>query len=219
MTTTTKGDDKKKNHFRDNNNKKKFHKIISQACIALSYFDFLSEDSSSSEEDEKIKCKKGNFIELCLMGKSSRNDSDFDVSNDLSFKSLSFKVVELKNTLCNQDKLLCKVFRENKKLNLELENSFAEIASLRSMHDDISTKPCENCNMIMVNYADLWIMHTQVASQLKGAKLELKEIKARSLLLGACTSCPMLKSDMEACSIEIKELKQRLNYSPRYKVF
>jgi hypothetical protein len=207
MTTTTKGDDKKKNHFRDNNNKKKFHKIISQACIALSYFDFSSEDFSSSEEDEKIKCKKGNFIELCLMGKSSRNDSDFNVSNDLSFKSLSFKVVELKNTLCNQDKLLCKVFRENKKLNLELENSFAEIASLRSMHDDISTKPCENCNMIMVNYADLWIMHTQVASQLKGAKLKLKELKARSLLLGACTSCHMLKSDMEACSIEIKEVK------------
>jgi hypothetical protein len=207
MTTTTKGDDKKKNHFRDNNNKKKFHKIISQACIALSYFDFLSEDSSSSEEDEKIKCKKGNFIGLCLMGKSSRNDSDFDVSNDLSFKSLSSKVVELKNALCNQDKLLCKVFRENKKLNLELENSFAEIASLRSMHDDISTKPCENCNMIMVNYADLWIMHTQVASQLKGAKLKIKELKARSLLLGACTSCHMLKSDMEACSIEIKELK------------
>jgi hypothetical protein len=207
MTTTTKGDDKKKNHFRDNNNKKKFHKIISQACIALSYFDFSSEDSSSSEEDEKIKCKKGNFIELCLMGKSSRNDSDFDVSNDLSFKSLSSKVVELKNALCNQDKLLCKVFRENKKLNLELENSFAEIASLRSMHDDISTKPCENCNMIMVNYADLWIMHTQVASQLKGAKLKIKELKARSLLLGACTSCHMLKSDMEACSIEIKELK------------
>jgi hypothetical protein len=26
--------------------------------------------------------------------------------------------------------LLCKVFHENKKLNLELENSFAEIASL-----------------------------------------------------------------------------------------
>jgi hypothetical protein len=29
----------------------------------------------------------------------------------------------------------------------------------------------------------------------------------------------MLKSDLEACSIEIKELKQRLNYSSCYKVF
>jgi hypothetical protein len=44
------------------------------------------------------------------------------------------------------------------------------------MYNDMSVKPCENCNMIMVNYADLWIVHTQVASQLKGAKLELKEL-------------------------------------------
>jgi hypothetical protein len=63
------------------------------------------------------------------MGKSSRNDSDSDsnVSDDLSFESLSFKVFELENALCNQDKLLCKVFRENKKMNLELENSLQKL--------------------------------------------------------------------------------------------
>jgi hypothetical protein len=100
--------------------------------------------------------------------------------------------------LCNQDKLLCKVFHENIKFNLELKNSFAEIASLWLMHDDMSAKPCENCNVIMVNYADLWIVHTQVASQLKGAKLELKELKARSLLLGSCLECPKLKLELDA---------------------
>jgi hypothetical protein len=31
-------------------------------------------------------------------------------------------------------------------------------------------------------------VHTKVASQLDGAKLELREFKARFLLLGACTS-------------------------------
>jgi hypothetical protein len=110
----------------------------------------------------------------CLMGKSSPNDSDSnsDVSDDLSFDSLSFMVVELENDLYNQDKLLYKIFCENKKLNLELKNSFAEIISLRSMHGDMSAQPCENSNMIMVNYADLWIVHTQVASQLKCAKLK-----------------------------------------------
>jgi hypothetical protein len=86
------------------------------------------------------------------------------------------------------------------------------------MHNNMSAQPCENCNMIMVNYVNLMIVHTQVASQLKGAKLELKELKARSSLLGACTSCLMLKYDLEACSIEIKELKQRLDHSSRYKV-
>jgi hypothetical protein len=155
------------------------------------------------------------------MGKSSRNasDSNSDVSDDLSFESLSLKVVKLENALCNQDKLLCQVFCENKNLNLKLENSFSEIASLRSMHGDMSAKPYEICKMIMVNYADLWIVHTQVASQLKGAKIELRDLKAHSLLLGPCTSCPMLRSNLDGCAVEIKELKHQIDHSSRYSVY
>jgi hypothetical protein len=82
----------------------------------------------------------------------------------------------------------------------------------------MSAKPCDNCKMIMVNYADLWLVHTQVASQLKGAKLELREPKAHSLLLGACTSCPLLRSDLEAFAIEIKDRKHKLDHSSRYSV-
>jgi hypothetical protein len=37
------------------------------------------------------------------------------------------RVVELENALCNQDKLLCNVFCENKKLNLELESVFPKL--------------------------------------------------------------------------------------------
>jgi hypothetical protein len=114
--------------------------------------------------------------------------------------------------------LLCKVFHENKKLNLELESSFSEIASLRSMHDDMSAKPCENYKMIMVNYADLWLVHSHVASLLNSARLELRELKARSTLLGACTTCPLLKSDLEASAIEIKDLKHKLDYSSCYTI-
>jgi hypothetical protein len=77
-------------------------------CAALSDFNFSSNDSSSSEEDEKVKHKQGDFTSLCLMGKSLRNisDSDSNVNNDLSSESLSLKVTEHKNVLCNQDKLL-----------------------------------------------------------------------------------------------------------------
>jgi hypothetical protein len=214
MTIATRATTRRRTASETTTRKKKFQKIMSRACAALSDFNFSSEDSSSSEEDEKIKCKKGDFTGLCLIGKSSWDDFDFDsdVSDDLYFESLSFKVVELENALCNQDKLFYKVFCENKKLNLELENSFAEIASLWSMYDDMSAKSFENYNMIMVNYANFWIVHTQVACQLNGAKLELKELNARSLLLGACTSCPILKSNLEACSIEIKDLKERLDH-------
>jgi hypothetical protein len=86
------------------------------------------------------------------------------------------------------------------------------------VHNDISVKPCDNCTMIMVNYADLWLMHSQVASQLKGAKLELRELKACSSLLGACISYPFLRSDLEASAIEIKDLKHKLAHSSHYSV-
>jgi hypothetical protein len=104
------GDDKKY-RIRDKK-KKKFQKIMSRACVALSDFDFSSDDSSSSEENEKVKRKQGDFTGLCIMGKSLRNifDSDSDVNEDLSPESLSLRVFKLENALCNQNKLLCKVF-------------------------------------------------------------------------------------------------------------
>jgi hypothetical protein len=110
------------------------------------------------------------------------------------------------------------VFCENKRLNLELESSFSKIASLRSMHDDMSAKPCDNCKMIMINYADMWLVHSRVASLLDSARLELRELKARSTLLGACTTCPLVRFDLEASAIEIKDLKYKLNHSSRYTV-
>jgi hypothetical protein len=107
--SSDKGEGKKKYRFGDK--KKKFQKM-SQACAALSDLDFSSDDSSSSEEDERPKRKTGDFNCLCLMGKSSQHisDSNSDVSDDSSPEGLSLRVTELKNALCNQDKLLGKVF-------------------------------------------------------------------------------------------------------------
>jgi hypothetical protein len=110
------------------------------------------------------------------------------------------------------------VFHENKILNLDLESSFSEIVSLRSTHDDMSAKPCDSCTMIMVNYVDLWLIHSHVASLHDGVRLELRDLKARSTLLSACTSCPLLRSDLEAAAAEIKDLKHKLDHSSRYTV-
>jgi hypothetical protein len=218
--SSDKGDNKKKYRFRDKKEKKKFQKMMSWVCAALSDLNFSSDDSSSSEEDERPKCKMSDFTGLCLMGKSLRHISDFDsdVSDDSSPEGLSLWVAKLENALCNQDKLLYKIFHENKKLNLELESSLSEIASLWSAHDDMSAKPCDSCTMIMVNYADMRLIHSYVASLLDGARLELRELKACSTLLGACTSCPLLRSDLEAVAVEIKDLKHKFDHSSRYTV-
>jgi hypothetical protein len=65
--------------------------MMSRACAALNDLDFSSNDSSSSEEDERPKCKTGDITDLCLMGKSLRHisNSDSDVSDDSSPEGLS----------------------------------------------------------------------------------------------------------------------------------
>jgi hypothetical protein len=62
------------------------------------------------------------------------------------------------------------------------------------------------------------MLHSHVASFLDGARLELRELKAHSRLLGACTSCPVLRSDLEASTVEIKDLKHRLDHTSRYTI-
>jgi hypothetical protein len=82
----------------------------------------------------------------------------------------------------------------------------------------MSVKPCDSCTMIIVNYADLWLIHSHVASLLDGARLEHRELKACSTLFGVCTSCLLFRSDLEVAAVEIKDLKHKLDHSSRYTV-
>jgi hypothetical protein len=61
-------------------------------------------------------------------------------------------------------------------------------------------------------------LHSHVASLLDSARLEHRELKAHSTLLGACTSYPVLRSELEASTVEIKDLKHKLDQSSRYTV-
>jgi hypothetical protein len=84
--SSDKGEGKKKYRFEDK--KKKLQKMMSRMCAALSDIDFSSDDSSSSDENEKPKWKT-DFTGLCHMGKASQHISDSDVSGDLSPEGLS----------------------------------------------------------------------------------------------------------------------------------
>jgi hypothetical protein len=57
--SSDKGEGKKKYRFRDKKKKKKFQKMMSRVCAALSDLNFSSDNSSSSEEDERPKHKPG----------------------------------------------------------------------------------------------------------------------------------------------------------------
>jgi hypothetical protein len=61
-------------------------------------------------------------------------------------------------------------------------------------------------------------VHSRIASLLDGARLELRELKTRSTLVGACTTYPLLRSDLEVVAVEIKDLKHKLDHSSRYTI-
>jgi hypothetical protein len=42
----------------------------------------------------------------------------------------------------------------------------------------MSVKSCDNCTITMVNYVNLWLIHSHVASLLDGARLKFRELKA-----------------------------------------
>jgi hypothetical protein len=82
----------------------------------------------------------------------------------------------------------------------------------------MSVKPCDSYTMIIVNYVDLYLIHSHVVSLLDGARLELRELKAHSTLLGACTSYPLLRFNLEAAANENKDLNHKLDHPSRYTV-
>jgi predicted nuclease with TOPRIM domain len=57
-----------------------------------------------------------------------------------------------------------------------------------------------------------------VAGLLDSVRLELRELKPRSTLLGICTSYPLLRSDLKAATVEIRDLKYKLDHSSRYTI-
>jgi hypothetical protein len=61
-------------------------------------------------------------------------------------------------------------------------------------------------------------VHSHIASSLDGTRLKLRELKACSRQLSACTTCHVLRSDLETSVVEIKDLKYRLDYSSRYTI-
>jgi hypothetical protein len=61
-------------------------------------------------------------------------------------------------------------------------------------------------------------VHSHVAHLLDGVRLELRELKSHFTLLGACTSCPLLRSDLEATGVEVKDLKHKFNHSSCYTI-
>jgi hypothetical protein len=148
--------------------------------------------------------------------KSTRSDSDSD-SDDEVRDELPFLRQEnerLGLLLDNRDDML----REAKKMRKELRTRVAEletrnldanleIHSLNASSVVFDDVECADCSIFLADLALFKEKHASNCEELDVLRVEVAELNSRSVLLGACTSCPVLHAkidDMHAYTVSLE---------------
>jgi hypothetical protein len=169
--------------------------------------------SSSEDEGDRRKSRKSskNLSELsyfardgfCTMAlssgsnKSTQSDSDSD-SDDEVRDELPFLRQEnerLGLLLDNRDDIL----REAKKMRKELRASL----------EDARTRVAD-CSIFLADLALFKEKHASKCEELDVLRVEVAELKSRSALLGACTSCPVLHAKIDEMHAYTVSLEAKL---------
>jgi hypothetical protein len=118
------------------------------------------------------------------------------------------------------------MLREAKKMRKELraslEDARTRVAELETQNldakleiDSLKASPivsdeleCANCSIFLVDLALFKEKHASKCEELDVLRVEVAELRSRSALLGACTSCPVLHEkidEMHAYTVSLEE--------------
>jgi hypothetical protein len=201
---------------------------------------YSSSSSSDEEENRhKGKHSSKNINVLCFSAqgfcgmahsiaskKSNKDDlgsdSEDEVTNSPSF--LIAKNDRLNDLLDNRDDVLRKTNKEKMKYRsllgeakekvVELESLLvdvrAQIDSLKSTPVVTNEPECTDCSTFPGELTVLEEKYASKVEELDVLRVELDEMKSRSSLLGACTSCPILHEKLDASLVYARSLEAQL---------
>jgi hypothetical protein len=156
---------------------------------------------------------------LCTMAlssgskKSTQNDSDSDsddeVRDELPF--LRQKNEQLGLLLDNCDDMLREAKKMRKELRVSLEEARTRVAELETQNLDVKLEidslkashvvsdevDCVDCSIFLADLALFKEKHASKCEEQDVLRVEVVELKSRSALLGACTSCPVLHKKID----------------------
>jgi hypothetical protein len=149
----------------------------------------------------------------------SDSDSDDEVRDELPF--LRQENERLGLLLDNHDGMLRDAKKMRKELRASLEDARTRVAELETQNFDakleigsLKASPvvsdeveCADCSIFLADLALFKEKHASKCEELDVLRVEVAELKSRSALLGACTSCPVLhgKTDeMHAYTISLE---------------
>jgi hypothetical protein len=145
--------------------------------------------------------------------KSTQSDSDSD-SNDEVRDELPFLRQENERLglfLDNRDDMVREAKKMRKELRASLEDARTRVAELETQNldakleiDSLKASPvvsdeveCADCPIFLVDLALFKENHASKCEELDVLRVEVVEVKTRPVLLGACTSCPVLHEKID----------------------
>jgi hypothetical protein len=134
----------------------------------------------------------------------SDSDSDDEVHDELPF--LRHENERLGLLLDNRDDMLREAKKMRKELRALLEDARTRVVELETQvldskleNDSLKASPvvsdevdCTDCSIFLADLALFKENRASKCEELDVLRVEVAELKSRSALLGACTSCPVL---------------------------
>ncbi|XP_025796626.1 uncharacterized protein LOC112876679 [Panicum hallii] len=201
------GRKKGQHKFTDKQIKKAAHVLFS----SLGSFDSDASYNSSDSESEDEKPKKTNDGGLCFLADikggmctMALNEGDaYDCSNDSSDNevqnSAEEEIEELTKLVDKQNKILARLKADHDRIS-------AELKTLKDATP--AAVECEECSIHMVSISELQSKHAVLVDKFDCAKIELEELRSRSVLLGACATCPILQTELNVAKCHIVQLEK-----------
>jgi hypothetical protein len=171
----------------------------------------------SSKNLSGLRClARDGFCTIALSSsskKSTQNNSDSD-SDDEVCDELPFLRQEnerLGFLLDNRDDMLREAKKTRKELRASLEDARTRVPELETQNLDAKLEidslkapsvfsdevECADCSIFLADLALFKENHASKCEELDVLRVEVAELKSRSALLGACTSCPVLHEKID----------------------
>ena len=142
------------------------------------------------------------------VGTSDDKDIGDDTTSEVlpSADDLTAEIEELNAALASQDKLLRQAARERREFRSKYESTLRELESARASVVVSDETECDECALHMSNITTLQTKYSTLLD-------ERDELRSRSILLGACTVCPGLQSELAERDARIALLEKASSVS------
>jgi hypothetical protein len=154
----------------------------------------------------------GGLCTMALGEDAVDTNDDKDIGDDTTFEllpsadDLAAEIEELNSALDSQDKFLRQAACERREFRSKYKSTLRELQSARASVVVSDGTECDECALHMSNITTLQTKYSSLID-------ERDELRSRSSILGACTICPVLQTELAERDARIALLEKASSVS------